>query len=135
MELMNNILGSTIGTVIFLAGTFGSLFALEKSKIKISPKKIVQKFLYGEIAEEIKSVREDVENISKEVKENEIDRIKHEILEFEKRLKNANYTFYERDFEHILQLYEKYHKMGGNSVVDIAMEFIKEEYKEWKKNN
>lgn len=127
--------GSIIGTLIFLAGSFGSLFALEKSKIKISPKEIIQKFLYGEIKTEIQAIDKKVDTLSTKVKENEIDRIKHEILEFEKRLKNRNYTFYDRDFEHIFQLYEKYHAMGGNSVIDIAMEYITSEYKEWKKNN
>lgn len=130
-----------LGTIIGILGMLGITFVIEKTPIKISPLTLLKKFFVNEIKTEINEIKTGLNEFKEETKEslntckknieiNEIDRIKQEILTFRLLIKTPNVNIKCLDFDHIFQLYDKYKKMGGNSMVDIAIEEIKIIYKE-----
>lgn len=100
-----------------------ALVGVELSPIKINPIKYVGKVLGSWLG--IKAIDEKVNNLKKEVDENEIDRIKYEILQFSGSLRNGLKRT-ETDYQHIETIFTKYKKKGGNSYIMHEMEFIRE---------
>ena len=70
-------------------------------------------------------IKVSIDNIQKEVDINERDRIRYEILQFSGSLRNGLQRT-QNDFDHIEELYEKYHKKGWNSYIHSEMDFIRE---------
>ena len=116
--------------------TLLALIGIEILPIKISPftwlGKIAGKLLG------IESLDKKIDAVSKKVDTNEIDRIRYEILQFSGSLRNG-LTRTENDYQHIEELYKKYHEdLKANSYITSEMEFIrsiKNKPKRSKKNN
>ena len=121
---MENILG----TIIALFGTLGISFAIEKSPIKINPLSILKNFLVGDLKENINNLDKKVDKIDLKVDTNELDRIRHSILDYKKGLDNG-VKLSQHEYEYILKIYDKYKGMGGNSFITDVVEQIKEMYK------
>lgn len=116
--------------------TLLALIGIEILPIKISPftwlGKIAGKLLG------IDSLDKKIDAVSKKVDTNEIDRIRYEILQFSGSLRNG-LTRTENDYQHIEELYKKYHEdLKANSYITSEMEFIrsiKNKPRRSKKNN
>lgn len=100
-----------------------ALIGLELSPIKFNPIKLAGKLLGVWLG--IKDIDDKVNNLKKEVDENEIDRIKYEILQFSGSLRNGLKRT-ETDYQHIETIFTKYKKKGGNSYIMHEMEYIRE---------
>ena len=128
-------MSEAIAVILGIMGFFGLTFAVERLPIKIAPLSWIKKFLTTDLENKVDSIKNEVIEcqsqicvVDAKVDLNEVDRIKQEILTFRLLIKSPRNTRM-LDFQHIFQLYDKYHKMGGNSVVDIAIEEIREVYK------
>lgn len=113
---------------------------MEKLPIKISPWTWMKNFFTEEIKQEINLVKEEIKECKAQICSvedkgniNEKDRIKQEILTFRILTITPNVNLKKLDFVHIYTLYDKYKKMGGNSVADEAIEEIKLIQKEFYK--
>lgn len=100
-----------------------ALIGVELSPIKINPIKFIGKLLGSWLG--VKEIKEDVINLKKEVSDNELDRIKYEILQFSGSLRNGLKRS-EVDYIHIETIYKKYTDKGGNSYISHEMEYIRE---------
>lgn len=70
--------------------------------------------------------KEEVGKLQTSINNNELDRLRAEIMIFACNLRNGM-KMSDADFKYICKAYDKYHKMGGNSYIDSVMEYIKEE--------
>ena len=113
---------------IILALLISILSILEKSKsISKKPLSKLIKFLNGNLTEKVDRITQKIEFVEKKVDENEKDRIKQEILSFSNSLRKGE-PHTREEFMHIFDIYEKYKKLGGNSFVQMEIEFIHECY-------
>lgn len=100
-----------------------AMIGIEISPIKINPftwlGKICGKLLgIEELSRQIKKVDEKVD-------ENEIDRIRYEILQFSRSLRGKR-QHTDNEYQHIEELYAKYHdKLNANSYITSEMEYIR----------
>lgn len=77
------------------------------------------------ITNEITNINERINDLKEEQNQNELDRIRYEILQFSGSLRNGlNRT--QNDYQHIEEIFEKYEKKGGNSYIHSEMEFIRD---------
>ena len=77
------------------------------------------------ITNEITNINERINDLKEEQKQNELDRIRYEILQFSGSLRNGLKRT-ENDYQHIEEIFEKYEKKGGNSYIHSEMEFIRD---------
>ena len=119
MEKLQLIANSII--LIFTALGLICEFIEKSGKIKYNP---ISKLLgiYG-IKEEVKNIDMKVNDLSKTINNNEIDRIKYEILSFANMIKN-DYIPDQTEFKHIHEIYDKYISLGGNSYIKTKMKYI-----------
>lgn len=76
------------------------------------------------ITNEITNINERINDLKEEQKQNELDRIRYEILQFSGSLRNGLKRT-ENDYQHIEEIFEKYEKKGGNSYIHSEMDFIR----------
>lgn len=128
---------SAVAVVTF----FGIFF--EITPIKINPITKILKYcgdkMNEDLRKDITSMKEDVKRIDDKVDENEIDRIRYEILSFASSCRNKRKHSRE-NFLHIIELNTKYHKIIEekgleNGQIDIEFELIKNIYKKCSENN
>lgn len=121
-----NWIGSNVWIVVI-----GALSLIEIAPIKIDPWKTLFKWIGNQLLGETKKT---IDDLRKEVKDNEKDRIRWEILDFANSCRNGRR--HSRDeFKHIIELDSKYRKLlsetdDTNGVFDIEIEYIKELYRE-----
>ncbi len=110
---------------------------IEVSPIKVNPLKwllkSIGKEINGEIHNEIKLTKQELEKLAVRVDENEIDRIRYEILDFANSCKNGR-KHTKDEFQHIIEINKKYHdildmRKKSNGLVDIEYEYVLEVYK------
>ena len=107
------------------------LSIIEIAPIKIDPWKTIFKWIGNQLLGDTKNT---IDDLRKEVKDNEKDRIRWEILDFANSGRNGRR--HSRDeFKHIIELDTKYRKLlsetnDSNGVFDIEIEYIKELYRE-----
>lgn len=124
-----------IGRNLWAIVVFGSLF-IQISPIKINPWsaiiKWIGKLIMNEACGKMDDLIQVVNNIDKEVKENEKDRIRWEILDFANSC--HNHRKHTRDeFKHIIELNDKYAKLlektnDRNGVFKVEYEYIQRLY-------
>lgn len=100
-----------------------ALIGVEVMPIKFSPIKMVGQIISNWLG--ISAISRDVDNLRKEVNNNEIDRIKYEILQFSGSLRNGLRRT-EVDYQHIEMIFTKYKNKGGNSYIMHEMEYIRD---------
>lgn len=100
-----------------------ALIGVEVMPIKFSPIKMVGQIISNWLG--ISAISKDVDNLRKEVNNNEIDRIKYEILQFSGSLRNGLKRT-EVDYQHIEMIFTKYKNKGGNSYIMHEMEYIRD---------
>ena len=100
-----------------------TLIGIEVSPIKFNPISLIGKCLSAWLG--IKAIDEKVNNLKREVDQNELDRIKYEILQFSGSLRNGLKRS-ETDYLHIESIFTKYRSKGGNTYIVHEMEYIRE---------
>lgn len=100
-----------------------ALIGIELAPIKITPIKYVGKLIGVWLG--IKAIDDKVNTLKSEVDNNELDRIKYEILQFSGSLRNGLKRS-ETDYMHIEAIFTKYRSKGGNTYIMHEMEYIRE---------
>lgn len=141
MELASLDLDNLVSGAVSL-GVILSIF-IEITPIKINPISMLLKFIgrniNAELKAEISAVKADVQKIDNKVDNNEIDRIRWEILDFANSCRNKHRHTRE-EFLHIINLNEKYHKILDergmtNGQIDIEYEYIEGLYRKCLEEN
>ena len=73
---------------------------------------------------------EETQNLKNLSDNNELDRLRAEIMQFVCYLKNGMHMD-GAEFKHIHKVYDKYHNMGGNSYIDEDFEYIKQKERDF----
>ena len=141
MELASLDLDNLVSGAVSL-GVILSIF-IEVTPIKINPISMLLKFIgrniNAELKAEISAVKADVQKIDNKVDNNEIDRIRWEILDFANSCRNKRRHTRE-EFLHIINLNEKYHKILDergmtNGQINIEYEYIEGLYRKCLEEN
>lgn len=86
-----------------------------------------------ELRQELTSVGEDIDVMQQQINENEMDRLRCDIISCVNKLQNG-FTMSQADFEHIHHCYDKYIGRGGNSYIRSCMEYVVEYEEECRRN-
>lgn len=121
-ELITAIAGALIGIGGFV---FGIIKWRDERRERRNSKKrqSTQDFVAEKINEAIVPIKDELAKLQETVKDNELNRLRSEIMIFVHELKNGQFID-GADFEHIHKAYDRYHAMGGNSYIDGDMQFI-----------
>lgn len=130
-------------------GVVLSIF-VEVTPIKINPVSTLLKFIGSNINADLKAeisvlkadvetTKESVQRIGNKVDNNEIDRIRWEILDFANSCRNGK-KHTKEEFDHIISLNQKYHKIldereEENGQVDMAFDYIGKLYRKCMETN
>lgn len=118
MEILQTIVEKYTWLIALLA-----LFGIEVSPIKFNPITLIGK-LFGRFLG-IDKILERIVKLETDVRDNELDRIKAEILQFSGSLRNG-LNRNETDYLHIESIYTKYVKLGGNSHISHELDYIRQ---------
>lgn len=148
MELVSLDLSAFLNGVLSL-GVFLSIF-IEITPVKINPVSTLLKFVGSNINADLKAeisavkteiatTKESVQKIDNKVDNNEIDRIRWEILDFANSCRNHK-KHTKEEFDHIISLNQKYHKIldereEENGQVDMAFDYIGKLYRKCMETN
>ena len=117
-----NIIEHIIKSYAWMTGVL-ALLGIELAPIKVYPIKYIGECLSKWLG--IKQLDDKVNNLKKEVDNNELDRIRYEILQFSGSLRNGLKRS-TTDYQHIEDIFKKYTSKGGNSYIMHEMEYIRE---------
>ena len=115
---------------------------VEITPIKINPwskiLKSIGKIMNQDLCVEMKNINEKLKVVSSRVDENEIDRIRYEILDFSNACRN-NREHSKDQFQHVIDINKKYHKIleeNGleNGIIDVEYDYILRVYKDCQDN-
>jgi len=115
---------------------------VEITPIKINPwskiLKSVGKIMNQDLCVGMKNINEKLKVVSSRVDENEIDRIRYEILDFSNACRN-NREHSKDQFQHVIDINKKYHKIleeNGleNGIIDVEYDYILRVYKDCQDN-
>lgn len=135
-------------TIVAVGGVLGTIFGWVKylhsrrdnkiedrlsAKLDSSIEQVkIQNEQQSELIDKLdRTQREEANSIKKVIHENEMDRLRTEIMIFTCNLRNGM-KMDGADFHHIHRAYDKYKKLGGNSYIDADMAYIKEKELELK---
>lgn len=126
-----NIEGGHIALIVAAASLF-----FEVSKIKVNPISFILRWAGKRMFEPFDARLEAVE---KKIDENEMDRIRWEVLDFANSCRN-NKQHTKEEFDHIVDLNDKYHKLlekydVENGVFDVEYAYILKLYKRCQDQN
>ena len=127
-----------IGRHIWQIFIFGSFF-IQISPIKINPLSWLGKVLVSEACGKMDTLIEDVKALDKEIKENEKDRIRWEILDFANSC-HSGVKHTKDEFKHIIELNDKYNILltktkDENGVFKAEYTYIKKLYDKLNETN
>ena len=141
MELATLDLQTLLNGMVSL-GVVLSIF-VEITPIKINPVSTLLKFIgsniNADLKAEISAVKDTVQKVDTKVDNNEIDRIRWEILDFANSCRNHK-KHTKEEFDHVIALNQKYHRIldereEENGQVDLAFEYIRKIYCKCLENN
>lgn len=124
MEILQTIAEKYAWLIALLA-----LFGIEVSPIKFNPITLIGRLLGKFLG--IDKILERIVKLETDVRDNELDRIKAEILQFSGSLRNG-LNRNETDYLHIESIYIKYVKLGGNSHISHELDYIRQCHDEGK---
>lgn len=79
----------------------------------------------SELKKQLKAVQKEAQNTQKTIEENEMDRLRSDIILYQNQLENGM-GLNQQALMHIHHCYDKYTSKGGNSYIEGCMEYIKE---------
>lgn len=127
------------GFVAFVIG----LFIQVTPAIKLNPFtemfRLIGKWVNAEVLQRITGLEERADQQRKSIDENEMDRIRWEVLDFANACRN-HIKHTKDEFQHIIAITEKYHKLlakygGENGVFDEEYAYIIDIYRECQRSN
>ena len=122
--------------MIALGGFLGGMTLIEVAPIKINPWKRIARWIgraiNGEFYNTIQKMDGKLEGMQEAIDENEIDRIRWEILDFANTCRNGR-RHTKEEFDHIIIMHQKYidilkRRNRTNGQVDLAYRYIEELY-------
>lgn len=125
--------------VLFVLGTFVQFTPAIKCSPFTAICKWIGKAANGEVLERIAGLEKRADEQRHSIDENEMDRIRWEVLDFANDCRN-HIKHTKDEFQHIISLNEKYHKLlkkygDENGVFDAEYKYILELYRECQRNN
>ena len=141
-EAINNLTIGELASYAVIITTFASAF-IEVSPIKINPLSALFKWfgkqINGSLEEKLEKQTATLDTIRDSVDDNEIDRIRWEILSFANSCRYGTHHSIE-EFDHIIEIYEKYHQILDrrklqNGKIDLEYGYIVDIYKTCQKEN
>ena len=125
--------------VLFVLGTFVQFTPAIKCSPFTAICKSIGKAANGEVLERIAGLEKRADEQRHSIDENEMDRIRWEVLDFANDCRN-HIKHTKDEFQHIISLNEKYHKLlkkygDENGVFDAEYKYILELYRECQRNN
>ena len=114
--------------------------ATEEQRILVGVKQLIEPIKIQNEAQNkaIEDLRqqftEETQNLKNLSDNNELDRLRAEIMQFVCYLKNGMHMD-GAEFKHIHKVYDKYHNMGGNSYIDEDFEYIKQKERDFNLTN
>ena len=85
------------------------------------------------VQEEIRKINLQIQNIQEQIDENEMDRLRSDIINCVNKLQNG-LTMSQADFEHIHHCFDKYISKGGNSYIQSCMDYVIDYEEECRRN-
>lgn len=85
------------------------------------------------VQEEIVKINLQIQNIQEQIDENEMDRLRSDIINCVNKLQNG-LTMSQADFEHIHHCFDKYISKGGNSYIQSCMDYVIDYEEECRRN-
>ena len=85
------------------------------------------------VNERVDTLKQQIQNTREEINENEMDRLRSDIIDCVNRLQNGS-IMSQADLEHIHHAYDKYKKRGGNSYIESCMHYVIEYEDECRRN-
>lgn len=142
---METISSMTLGQLI---GSVAGIVALISVFVEITPIKInpvskalvwVGKKINGEVVSKVEDQGKKLDDLAKKMDENEIDRIRWEILDFANSCRNGRHHTKD-EFTHIIAQNDKYHRIlerrsMTNGQTELEMQYIIEIYKRCQREN
>ena len=133
-HLERMVAGEIVGNVLLVLAIFSVFF--EFVPVKISPLSSLLRWAGNRLNGELKNR---IDEISNTIDENEIDRIRWEILDFANSCRNGR-RHTQDEFEHIIELNTKYHAIlerreKTNGIIDLEYEYIVSLYKKCQEKN
>lgn len=113
------------------------------SPIKINPWEkiggLIRSFLMKDVQRDIQEVKKEVREIAVTTDDNEVWRLRHEILDFSNSCKNGR-KYTKDGFEHILEAHDRYEtiikkRQIKNGVMDIEHQYIRDVYRKSLEND
>lgn len=113
------------------------------SPIKINPWEkiggLIRSFLMKDVQRDIQEVKKEVREIAVTTDDNEVWRLRHEILDFSNSCKNGR-KHTKDEFEHILEAHDRYEtiikkRQIKNGVMDIEHQYIRDVYRKSLEND
>lgn len=116
---------------------------IQVSPIQINPwekiGELVRSFLMKDVQKELQEVKKEVLEIAVTTDDNEVWRLRHEILDFSNSCKNGR-RHTKDEFEHILEAHDRYEtiikkRKIKNGVMDIEHQYIRDVYRKSLEND
>lgn len=125
--------------VLFVVGMFVQFVPAIKFNPLTSICKWIGRAINGEVLQRIAGLETRADQQRKSIDQNEMDRIRWEVLDFANACRNhVKHT--KDEFQHVIALNEKYHELldkydDTNGVFDAEYEYISELYHDCQRNN
>lgn len=133
--------GQIAGNATFFLAALSAI--LEVTPIKYNPwsdlLQWIGRKMNGKLIAHIEEQDKKIDQLVKMVDENEVDRLRYEILRFSNSCRNGQ-KHTEDEFDHIIEITEKYHLIIArqnltNGKIDLEYAYILETYRECQHNN
>lgn len=98
-------------------------------KILLKIPKIIRNFLMEDIITKIDNLDQTVKKLDSKIDRNVVDDIRGEIVNFAEDLRQGIHKS-KVQFQHIFEIFDKYHNMGYNSYITHEFEYINQKFNE-----
>ena len=101
--------------------------SIKKFMLKVP--KMIRNFLMEDINSKIDNLEKTVKKLDSKIDRNVVDDIRGEIVNFAEDLRQGVHKS-KVQFQHIFEIFDKYHKMGFNSYITHEFEYITQKFNE-----
>lgn len=101
--------------------------SIKKFMLKVP--KMIRNFLMEDINSKIDNLDKAVKKLDSKIDRNVVDDIRGEIVNFAEDLRQGMHKS-KVQFQHIFEIYDKYHKMGYNSYITHEFDYINQKFNE-----
>lgn len=98
-------------------------------KFMLKVPKMIRNFLMEDINSKIDNLDKAVKKLDSKIDRNVVDDIRGEIVNFAEDLRQGMHKS-KVQFQHIFEIYDKYHKMGYNSYITHEFDYINQKFNE-----